>query len=83
MKNSGLKCTVSVGEMQIKNLLANFNKKEIVRVKTTKKGMPSLDSMAKALQKESSIRSAKYAEEAKAKREAAKQKKTEEQQKAA
>lgn len=83
MKNSGLKCTVSVGEMQIKNLLANFNKKEIVKVKTTKKGMPSLDSMAKSLQKESAIRSAKYAEEAKAKREATKQKKAEEQQKAA
>ena len=69
MKNSGLKCTVSVGEMQIKNLLANFNKKEITKVKTTKKDLSSLESMAKTLQKESAIRGAKYAEELKAKRE--------------
>ena len=81
MKNSGLKCKVSIGDMQIKNLLANFNKKEIGRVKTTKKGMPSLDSMAKTLQRESAIRSAKYAEEAKAKREE-KQRQKEAQQKA-
>jgi hypothetical protein len=68
--------------MQIKNLLATFDKKGIGKVKTIKKDLSSLESMAKTLQKESAIRSAKYAEEAKAKREATKQKKVEEQQKA-
>lgn len=81
MKNSGLKCKVSVGEMQIKNLLATFDKKGIGKVKTTKKDLSSLESMAKTLQKESAIRSAKYAEEAKAKREE-KQRQKEAQQKA-
>jgi hypothetical protein len=58
----------------IKNLLVPLTKKGNGKVKTSD-GNVLLESMAKTLQKESAIRRAKYAEEAKATREATKQKK--------
>jgi len=66
---SGLKCKVEVGQLQIDGLLAKFNGGTNTKVKTTKKTLASLDSLAKQHQKKSKARSDEYVAKAKAERE--------------
>ena len=67
-----LKCKVEVGQMQLDRLLSKFS--DSSNVKTTKKSIRTLDSIAKVRQKDSAARGAQHAAEAKAKREAKKAK---------